>query len=651
MGAKTRLHKRQDLTQAELRRYWDSRLSDGERDAIVAVRGQALERCRTGQTPRPELTAGQALDWATRHLFEKDAVVEDWKIAESALRYGVGSVTAAGVTAALEERIEAGKLLAGDKDGRRLLTTPEAWQREQAMIAFARDGRGTRPPLAAETRKLTRDWLNPEQQRAVRHLWNSCDRVLLLRGAPGVGKTTLLQEAVEGIEADGKKVFAFAPSAEASRGTLRESGFADADTVARLLKDERLQARVAGQVLLVDEAGLMGSRDADAFFRLCQRLDCRAIVVGDRRQHGAVEQPGALRLLETEAGLPVAEVMEIQRQRGTYKDIVRLLSRGDTGRALQRLEALGWIREIEDGGERERQLAADYLAAIAQRKRNGQHKTALVVSPTHAEGERITAAIRDELKRRGTLAGEERALTRLDRLDLSAAERGDAARYAEGEVIQFYQNAPGFRRGERATVVGRDELGHVCVASASGKVRSLRLDQADKFQVFRQQTLKLAAGDRLRVTGNGCDKSGQHRLNNGALYTVAGFTPEGDVLLANGWVVPASYGHLAQGYVITSQASQSKTVDRVLGGMSARSFAAMLREGLLVTVSRGRDQATLYTDDLEGLRAAVCRSEERLTATELLKERRALEAEHVRHMQRWVRVMGDKAGAWPGCLA
>src|SRR5262249_41998556 len=154
--------------------------------------------------------------------------------------------------------------------------------------------------------------------------------------------TTLLQEAVEGIEANGYKVFAFAPSAEASRGTLREAGF-EAETIAMLLKSQELQQRVAGQVLIVDEAGLLGKEAAD-FFDLCVRLGCRTIIVGDTRQHGAVEQPGAMRLLEKI--LPVAEVTEIQRQSGKYKHIVERLSRGDTDGALKRLEQLGWVRQM-----------------------------------------------------------------------------------------------------------------------------------------------------------------------------------------------------------------------------------------------------------------------------------------------------------------
>jgi conjugative relaxase-like TrwC/TraI family protein len=644
LGARTRLPKREELTRAELRGYWESRLTDDERNAIAAVRGQALERSRAGETPAPALTARQAVEWAMRHHFEKDAVVEDWKIAETALRHGVGSVTAAGVGEALEEKIEQGQLVGRKKDGKRLLTTPEAWRREQGIVGFAKDGRGTCKPLAPK-RTIQRDWLNREQKRAVRRLWDSGDRVMLVRGAPGVGKTTLLQEAVEGIEAGGRKVFAFAPSAEASRGTLRESGFADAETVALLLKDERLQQRIRGQVLLVDEAGLMGARDAAAFFDLARRAEARVIVVGDRRQHGAVEQPGTLKLLETQAFLPVAEVGTIQRQRGKYQEVVERLSRGDTEGGLDRLEALGWVREIADPKEREQQLAAEYLEAVARRQKDGAPATALVISPSHAEGDRIAETIRQELKQRQKIGSEERELLRLDRLDLSEAERADADRYVEGEVVQFYQNAPGFQRGQRVTVVGHDELGSVCVANADGQVKALRLDQAAKFQVFRRISLKLAAGDRIRITGNGSSKDSKHRLNNGDLLTVAGFTPAGDIVDQRGWVVPATYGHLSQGYVITSQASQSKTVDHVILGMSARSFRAMSREGLLVSVSRGRSRATIYTDDVEGLRDAVRRSEERLTATELLKEqagRRARATAAAQHWQRWQALHGQE---------
>ena len=75
------------------------------------------------------------------------------------------------------------------------------------------------------------------------------------------------------IEAAGNKVFTFAPSAEASRGVLRSEGFANADTVERLLIDPQMQAQVRGQVLWVDEAGLLSVKDMKRLFDVAKEQD------------------------------------------------------------------------------------------------------------------------------------------------------------------------------------------------------------------------------------------------------------------------------------------------------------------------------------------------------------------------------------------
>jgi conjugative relaxase-like TrwC/TraI family protein len=654
LGAQTRRGKVEGKRLSEQFDYWESRQTPEERDALAGVLARMAAATAESDSvrvcPNDPALARLAVDWARRHLFEKDAVVRQGQLASAALRYGVGGVSPEGIREAIEESIGDGRLLAGIKEGRRLLTTKEAFDREQWVIGFARRGRGTCRALAEKDRPIRTDWLNRQQRRAIRWLWDSHDRVILLRGAPGVGKTTLLQEAVEGIEANGKQVFALAPSADASRGTLRESGFAGAETVAMLLKDERFQRRVAGQVLLVDEGSLLGAKDGYEFFRLAERLNCRVIVAGDVRQHSAVEHPGLLCLLENEAGLPVAEVDEIQRQRGKYKRLVELLVAGDTDRAIDRMAALGWLREIKDPEERERQLVTDYLGVVHQPKGKAGRKTALVVSPTHAEGERVTAAIRSALRQKGKIEGEEHELQRLVKVELSEAEKGDALRYvhAAGEVVQFYQNAKGgFKRGQRVTVVGRDDLGHVCVRTDAGEVKPLRLDEAAKFEVFRPRTLRLAAGDRLRITGNGHDLSGMHALNNGAIYTVAGFTPGvGDLVLSNGWLVSKDYGHFNQGYVVTSQGSQSKTVDQVVGAVSSESFPALSREAMLVMVSRGRDRASFVTDSLDGLKDAVRKSERRLTATELLKKEQPRHQAMTQQMLRYWAMREEEERRW-----
>lgn len=590
LGAKTRRGKAKQLTTKELQALWRDRLSEGEADALATV-------ARSVGHPPADRASGTARDAAERavsHVFERRSVVPERTLLAAALRGGYGSATREDV----ESEVARQPLLRAQRLGRRSVTTPEVLAEERAMIEFAKSGRGTAPALFAGEHRFAREWLGDDQRQAVGQILSSHDRVILLRGRAGTGKTSLMQEAVEAIEAGGHKVFAFAPSAEASRGVLRTEGFANADTVARLLLDEEVQEGARGQVIWVDEAGLLGARTMVRLFAVARKVDARVILSGDRRQHGSVERGSALRLLEEEAGLVPAELREIRRQKGDYKMAVTALAEGRTDDGFRVLDRMGWVREV-DGAERYKMLAGDYVEAVQA------GKTALVVSPTHAEGDRVTGAIRAKLKRAGRLSEAEHALTALSNLNLTEAERGDAANYRPGDVLVFHQNAKGRTKGERI-VVGNEPL---------------PLDQAARFQVFRPHTIPLAAGDAVRVTKNGATADGKHRLNNGALYRVAGFDAQGNMELANGWAIGREFGHLAHGYCVTSHASQGKTVDRVFIGQSSDSFPASSREQFYVSVSRARERAVVYTDDKESLLAAVDRSDDRVTATELLQRR------------------------------
>ncbi|MDX2199495.1 MAG: AAA family ATPase [Phycisphaerae bacterium] len=424
--------------------------------------------------------------------------------------------------------------------------------------------------------------------------------MVLIRGAAGTGKTTMMQEARAGIEEAGQRVFAFAPSAAASRGVLRAEGFSSAETVARLLVDRNLQNDVRGSVLWIDEAGLLGTRTMSELFSLAEQLDARVVLSGDRRQHGSVARGAALRLLEEEAGLRPAEIKEIQRQKDEYKAAIKALSEERTEEGFRRLDDLGWIREVGDA-DRDRELAAAYVDTLQS------GKTALVVSPTHAEGDRITAEIRRQLRERDLLGSEERSFLQLTPANLTLGERRDPANYASGDVLVFDQNARGYRRGQRL-VVGEGPL---------------PLDQAERFSVFRPAELALSPGDRIRISRGGSTADNAHRLNNGDVFTVKGFTNTGDIQLGNGWTIARDFGHLAHGVVVTSHASQGKTVDRVFIGQSFWSFGASSREQFYVSASRGREQVVVFTDDKATLMDAVSRSDERLSGTELVQDLQA----------------------------
>ena len=625
LGAHTRERKQPGKTWEGLLGHWQSRLLPGEREAIDATVAGAMQGERVFEDKSRD-----AVDWALRHLLERKSVVTQRAVVTEALRHGLGDVTPEGVYEELGKRKD---LIRRDVGGVAMCSTQGVLGEEKAITAFAVRGRGRYRPLRAArdgrvgelragapafgdalasnplghgqggpvVRPVTiaaatppdPATLSPSQQAAIRHVWHSRDRLILIRGAAGTGKTTLTRTALAGIDVPW---VILAPSAEASRGVLVRDGFKDADTLARFLVDEKFQEKARNGLIWLDEASLAGASQLSDLVRVAEHLNARVILSGDRLQHKSVSRGDVLALLEDRAGLPVAVVGEIKRQSGEYKRAVESLARGDAAEGFAKLDALGWVREATHPGGVNEMVASDYLAAV----RDG--KSVLVVSPTHAEGESVTAAIREKLKQDGRLKGEEKVFERLVPLHLTEAEKGERSSLAEGAVAQFVRASGRFRAGDRVPVSRMGDLGRAVGGWAA----------------YLPSAISLAAGDSIRLTANGKTLDG-HRLNNGATYTVAGFTPNGDIRLNNGWTLGKDFGHLSHGYVTTSHGSQGKTVDIALVAMGNQSLPAMGSEQFYVSASRARQKTLVYVEDKSAVADAIRRDDTRMLASDLVR--------------------------------
>ncbi len=155
------------------------------------------------------------MDHAVEHSFERKSVISEKALLAEALVHGVGSVTVAGVHSQKRDVIRK------ESDGTVYVTTKAVYQEELNMVAFARDGKGKCSRLAQPDQATAPEVLSEEQERAKERILSSRDRVTILVGGAGTGKTRMMQSTVNAIEAAGRKVFTFAPSADASRGVLR----------------------------------------------------------------------------------------------------------------------------------------------------------------------------------------------------------------------------------------------------------------------------------------------------------------------------------------------------------------------------------------------------------------------------------------------
>src|SRR5207253_3975462 len=96
-----------------LRKEWNARLTDPEREALAAVHRR--ERVYA----RPVRGEAGAVDHAIEHSFVREAVVPERKLLTEALKRGIGAVTVEGVTSEMQSR----PLIRSDVSGRGMATT------------------------------------------------------------------------------------------------------------------------------------------------------------------------------------------------------------------------------------------------------------------------------------------------------------------------------------------------------------------------------------------------------------------------------------------------------------------------------------------------------------------------------------------------
>jgi conjugative relaxase-like TrwC/TraI family protein len=610
LGRKTREKKsKTPLSMSELRAEWVSRLTPEERLALSSARS-GLEKGDGAITP------GQAKEYALEHAFQNASAVSDKRLQAEALTYAVGSIRPDSVADIAQHP----EVIAEMHDGQLMTTTKTVLRDEVAMLQFAKEGQRKCSPFASAPATNAFAGLSEEQKKAALHVIMSRDTVTGVVGKAGTGKTRMMRATIDALQSEsGQKVFVFAPSSQASRGVLKKEGFKDAETLEMLLKNEKLQTQTKGQVLWIDEAGLVSSTDMRRLMEVARKNGNRVILSGDYTQHSSVEAGDAFRLLEREAGVRLARLTEIRRQTDPgYKKAVEAIAQG-TARAGQKgfdaLDTMGCVIEAT-GEERHRLLVSDYLRA------SEDGKSALIIAPTHSEGQKLTDALRHALKERGAL-GKERGFIVRRSTGWTDAEKGDVRNYEPGMVVEFHQNAKGFTRGDKA-VVAEGENGLV-LQKQDGARAPLPLNQAQRFEAYRTREIALAKGDRIRITRNGEAKvegaAKGTRLNNGDVLTVEGFTKEGDIRLENGKLLPKDWGHMSLGYVDTSYSSQGKTVDRVFIAAGNESLPATNQQQWYVSASRGREMAKVYVASKDEVRDAIARTGQRLSAVELTHTR------------------------------
>ena len=601
-----------------LRSYWRTQ---AESDDLQSM-GTVIDRAQIGniQIDDPEQQLDQALLAALDHIMTRRSAVRNRDLIAETLTLTTGGVLPADVERRISKMIEAGELHQGSWEGEPLLVTPEVYQQEQDMLAMIHDGNNKYMPLVSG-HEIVDQQLSVEQRIAVEHVLGSTDMLAMIRGRAGVGKTKLMHEVVGALESKGIKVQPVAIGAKITDEVLRKDGFKDAVTVAKWLHDENLQKRIRGGVLWVDEAGQVGVPDLDKILKLAQKLECRVLLTGDTAQHHAVQRGDAMKIIETFGHVTPAEVRIIRRQRcEQYREACSLLSDGKIMHGFAELEKMGSIKEIQDhiwtgeqSNERAKYLASVYLESVKQ------GRDAMVISPTHAEGNEVTKYIRQSLKDHEKIGTREKKVTKLQPRQLTPSQKSDAAMYRTGDIIEFSQSVKGgTRRGDRAEVTHANDERVKAKRARDGVSFTVPLDHPKRIEVYEQKGIGLVKGDQIRFTKNGNTQDKKHKVLNGSNYTLDRVGRDGTMHLENGWKIDKDFGHINYGYCVTSHAAEGATSDLVIIAQSAMSSGASSAQQFYTSVTRGRDGVLIVTDDIDRLREWVQKDASRVSAMQAM---------------------------------
>ena len=577
--------------------------AEWEEEAISRQTGQLYRSHPIEIKPSFE-AASEDVNSAIRHLSERSVSFSRHDIYAYAFKHvRAGGRDLEPINQAIDEH----KSLIGV--GNERFTTVEALERELEIVKQWMAGQGKASPMLANP-DLEGTILNSGQAEAVRRTLTSIDTHQIIHGLSGVGKTRALGELKRQLEVTGIEVRGFSPTIDAAAELQKELGIIT-NTVEHLVLSKPEQK--SNQLWIIDEAGMVSTRQMQALARKAESVGARILLVGDKGQHSSVEAGSPFRSLIDHNATTHSIHQIIRQQNSIQKQAVELIASGNGTAALEHLNNNGYVKELESRSERTSAIAEQYLA-LSQRERD---KT-LIVTGTNAERLSITKAIRTGLKAEGKLGESVKAVQLVSR-HLTDEQAKQTQNYQVGDYLRLHRDyhSTSLQKGQLYKVERVDNE-QLLVSSYGGRLYRFDPSKYKDKEVFSAQEIELAVGDSLRWTAT--DKN-QGRIN-GKQFTVAAF--EGTVMTVTNHQGRTQEVSLLQplaldySLVSTAYRAQGKTAKRVI--VSATSDPTSSREPFYVKISRQTKELNVYTQDLEQLKGWVKRSNAQQNPLELIGE-------------------------------
>ena len=317
----------------------------------------------------------------------------------------------------------------------RALADPTRSADEKAMLAELRglsiEQRGALYQNASEDmQKLMRETQGlSDQQREAFQILTSAERLTLLEGTAGTGKSFLLDTCRDAWERDGYSVTGCALAAKAARGLTRSASIESRTIHSTLHRLDSGKVTLNNKsIVVVDEAGMAGSRLMSRLQNHVAKAGAKLVIVGDTKQLQPVDAGGAMRAQRDaleHANRKFAALTEIRRQvREGDRQMVLDAKAGRGQAVVDYLQAENRIVVHEKRDDVLKAMARDTVDQLAAGRQG------LAMAETNAETYAINQAARELAREAGMVTGDDAKFS---------AERGER-QFATCDRIYFLQN-------------------------------------------------------------------------------------------------------------------------------------------------------------------------------------------------------------------
>lgn len=288
--------------------------------------------------------------------------------------------------------------------------------------------------LTDRERAIERSGLSEEQRVAVQHITGS-EQIAAVVGFAGAGKSIMLAAARDAWERQGYRVHGAALAGKAAEGLEESSGIASRTLASWEYGWQAGRGQLGrGDVLVIDEAGMVGSRQLAKFVAESEVRGAKLVLVGDHEQLQAIGAGSPFRAIAERVG--AVELSEIRRQNEAWQREASIaFATHRTGEGLAIYADRGAVQFSENRDEARAGLVRDYLCDLEQRSSGSR----IALAHRRVDVRAINADIRLSLQERGRLARGEDEQGALGREVVYQTNDGKRA-FACGDRIVLLEN-------------------------------------------------------------------------------------------------------------------------------------------------------------------------------------------------------------------